>query len=201
MEILSTRTLERSESRRVSRIANAAAILRRQSVRSNRKTPRFAILQSARNRTFLRVISNAISSRVRPEGRERGQADRGGGRTTEGSWLAGDNALLCIPLPQRFPISICFLSSPVFHPRDTPSSPSSAAHLAPVEIKWLHRFALSPIFYFYFGIKFRDDRRDPGVLLRFSPSPGWTPTNPPLSENSSWRFDLDIRRYQVSYQI
>lgn len=99
MEILSSRTLERSESRRVSRIANAATILRRQSVRSNRKTPRFAILQSARNRTFLRVISNAISSRVRPEGGERGQADRGGGRTTEGSWLAGDNALLCIPLP------------------------------------------------------------------------------------------------------
>lgn len=132
MEILSSRTLERSESRRVSRIANAATILRRQSVRSNRKTPRFAILQSARNRTFLRVISNAISSRVRPEGGERGQADRGGGRTTEGSWLAGDNALLCIPLPQRFPISICFLSSPVFRPRDTPSSPSSsAAHLAP----------------------------------------------------------------------
>lgn len=49
-------------------VANAAAILRRQSVRSNRKTPLFAILQSARNRTFLRVISNAISSRVRSEG-------------------------------------------------------------------------------------------------------------------------------------
>lgn len=86
----------------MSRIANATAILRRQSVRSNRKIPRFAILQSARNRTFLRVISNAISSRVWPErGGERdegGQAD-GSGRTTEGSWLAGDNALLCIPLP------------------------------------------------------------------------------------------------------
>jgi len=77
---------------------HAAAILRRQSVRSNRKIPRFAILQSAWNRTFLRVISNAISSRVYPEEREGEQVD-GGSRTTEGSWLASDNALLCIPLP------------------------------------------------------------------------------------------------------
>lgn len=43
-------------------------------------------------------------------------------------------------------------------PRPTPypSRPTIPPHS---KIKWLHRFALSPIFYFYFGIKFRDRRQ------------------------------------------
>lgn len=78
MKIFSLCIPERFKPRVVSRIANAAAISRRQSVQSNRGTPRFAILQSARSRMFLRVISNAISSQKWLGKREEGRKAGGG---------------------------------------------------------------------------------------------------------------------------
>lgn len=98
--------------------------------------PRFAILQSARSRMFLRVISNAISLRV---------GDRAGGRpegvvgTTKGSWLAAimrSSVFRCRSAsPYRY-VSSPSHSPPIFlcpprRPRSHTSA-APAAHLAPL---------------------------------------------------------------------
>lgn len=94
---------------------NAAAILRRQSVQSNRKIPQFAILQSARNRTFLRVISNAISSRLWPE--EGGQADGRGQRV-------GRRRVVGLPAIMRSSVFRCRSASPYRYVSSLPPVPS-----------------------------------------------------------------------------
>lgn len=117
---------------RESRIA--AAISRRQSLRSN---PRFAILQSAGSRMFLRVISNAISSRVWP-GREGGRARmfRGRRRVVGLPAIMRSSVFRCrsaspyryVSSPCRSSLSLSLL--PPFlprHPRDPPTT-----HLAPL---------------------------------------------------------------------
>lgn len=74
---------------------------------------------------------------------------RGRMRGKMGASVVGDNADLCIPVSSRFAISICFNS-----PRSAPPGGAmrlrwehrfrGASRLRDPEIKWLHRFVLSP---------------------------------------------------------
>lgn len=104
-----------------------------------------------------------------------GMAVKGGGK--EGGML-GRRRVVGLAAIMRSSVFRCRSASPYrYVSSPSRSSPSPCSPATPPreprppiwprsEIKWLHRFALSPIFYFYFGIKFHGGRRDPDEFLR-----------------------------------